>query len=182
MKKILWILPLAILIWTIHFSSLSHSIEVDPEVKNAYMASDYVTTSKLLEQQIKQIKEKALKSEKVNFSDLYMKYISLAHIYMRRLNRPDDALSKYQEATEIRKSSEKSKNLPPIEFLYVAEIYEGKNNFSKAMEYYQTLLQGLASLSEKGGDDLTIIMAEDLTTFTKYQIDGLNLKARGKRI
>ena len=104
MKKILWILPITILIWTVYFSSLSHSIEMDPEVQKSYMASDYVTTAKLLEQQIKQIKEKDLKREKVNFSDLYMKYLFLAQIYMRRLNQPDIALSKYHEANEVRMS------------------------------------------------------------------------------
>jgi tetratricopeptide (TPR) repeat protein len=181
MKKILWILPITILIWTVHFSSLSHSIEMDPEIKKSYTASDYVTTAKLLEQQIKQIKEKALKGEKVNLPDLYMKYLFLAQIYMRRLNQPDVALSKYQEANELRKSSQEMKKIPPFEFLYVAEIYERKNNFSKAIEHYQNLLQELASLWEKEPDQLTIIMAEDLTKFIKYQMDGLNLKTRAAK-
>ena len=175
MKKILWILPITILIWTVHFSSLSHPIEMDPEIKKSYMASDYVTAAKLLEQQIKQIKERSLKGENVNSSDLYMKYLFLAQIYMRRLNQPDVALSRYLEANELRKSSDEMKKLPPVEFLYVADIYERKNDFSKAMEYYQNLLKEFASFSEKEADELTIIIAEDLTKFVKYQIDGLNM-------
>jgi len=181
MKKILWILPITILIWTVHFSSLSHSIEMDPEVKKSYMASDYVTTAKLLEQQVKQIRGRTLKGESIDLPDLYMKYLFLAQIYMRRLNQPDVALSKYQEANELRKSSQEMKKFPPIEFLYIAEIYERKNNFSKAMEYYQDLLKELASLWEKEADTLSIIMAEDLTKFIKYQMDGLNLKARAAK-
>jgi hypothetical protein len=176
MRKIIWILPITILIWTVYFPSLSHSIGMDPEVMKSYLASDYVTTAKLLEQQVKQIREKALKGESINLQDLYMKGLFLAQIYMRRLNQPDMALLKYQEVNEVRKSSKEMSKFPPLEFLYVGEIYERKNNFSKAMEYYRNLLKEFASLQEKEADTLSIIMAEDLTKFVKYQIDGLNLK------
>jgi tetratricopeptide (TPR) repeat protein len=177
MKKILRILPITLLIWTAFFSSLSHSIEMDSEIKKSYMASDYVTTAKLLEQQIKQIRERALRRESINLQDLYMKCLFLAQIYMRRLNQPDMALSKYLEANELRKSSKEMSKFPPLEFLYIGEIYERKNNFSKAMEYYRNLLKEFSILQEKESDDVTIIMTEDLIKFVKYQIDGLNMKA-----
>jgi tetratricopeptide (TPR) repeat protein len=176
MRKISWILPITILIWTVYFSSLSHSIEMDPEIKKSYMASDYVTTAKLLEQQVKQIRERTLKGESINLPDLYMKYFFLAQVYMRKLNKPDEALSKYLEANELRKTSKEMNKFPSLEFLYVGEIYERKNNFSKAIAYYQNLLKEFASLWEKEPDTVSIIMAEDLTKFVKYQIDGLNLK------
>jgi len=135
-----------------------------------------VTTAKLLEQQVKQIRERTLKGESINLQDLYMKYLFLAQIYMRRLNQPDRALSKYLEANELRKSSKEMNKFAPLEFLYIGEIYETKNNFSKAIEYYQNLLKEFASLSEKEADTVSVMMAEDLTRFVKYQIDGLNLK------
>jgi tetratricopeptide (TPR) repeat protein len=149
---------------------------MDPEIKKSYMASDYVTTAKLLEQQVKQIRERTLRGENINLSDLYMKYLFLAQIYMRRLNQPDMALSKYLEANELRKSSKEMSKFPPLEFLYIGEIHERKNNLPKAIEYYQNLLKELASLWEKEPDTVSIIMAEDLTKFVKYQIDGLNMK------
>ncbi len=176
MKKILWILLLTLLIGVVRFPFPSHSIEVDPEIKKSYMASDYVTTAKLLEQQVKQIRERTLKGENINLSDLYMKYLFLAQIYMRKLNKPDEALSKYLEANELRKSSREMSKFPSLEFLYIGEIHERKNNLPKAMEYYQNLLKELASLWEKEPDTGSIIMAEDLTKFVKYQIDGLNMK------
>ena len=176
MKKILWILLLALLIGIVRFPSPTHSIEMDPEIKKSYMASDYVTAAKLLEQQVKQIRERTLRGENINLSDLYMKYLFLAQIYMRRLNQPDMALSKYLEANGLRKSSKEMSKFPPLEFLYVGEIYERKNNFSKAIEYYRNLLKEFASVWEKESDTVSIIMAEDLTKFVKYQIDGLNMK------
>jgi len=177
MKKFLWTLFLTFLIGIVQSPSPSHSIEMDPEVKKSYMASDYVTAAKLLEQQVKQIRERTLKGENINLSDLYMKYLFLAQIYMRRLNQPDVALSKYLEANELRKSSKEMSKFPSLEFLYIGEIYEKKNNFSKAMEYYRNLLKELASSPEKDPDMVSVILVEDLTKFVKYQIDGLSLKS-----
>jgi len=176
MRKVLWILLLVILIWIPHSSSLSQSIELHPEIKKSYMASDYVTTAKLLEQQIKQMKQRALKGESISLQDLYMKCLFLAQIYMRKLNQPDTALSKYLEANEIRKSSKEMSKFAPVEFLYIAEIYERNNNLPKAMEYYRNLLKEFLALQEREADDVSIIMVEDLTKFIKYQIDGLNMK------
>ncbi len=174
MRKIPWILPITLLIWTVYFSSLSHSIEMDPEVKKSYMASDYVTAAKLLEQLILRQKEKALKGEKIDSPALHRQYLFLARIYAWRLNNPEMALSKYQDAYQLRKSSNELNKYPPFEFLFMGEIFEKKNDLPKAKEFYQNLLKEL--MTQKETDDVLIIAIEDLIRLIQYQIDGLYVK------
>jgi hypothetical protein len=148
----------------------------DQEIAKSYTNSDYEMTTKLLEEQIKQINETGLRGESTNLSNLYKKYLLLAHIYAWKLNKIDEALKKYQIITELRQSSNEIKKSPPFEFLYIAEIHDMRKDFSKAREYYQNFLNALTAMKEKENDDISILMDEELTKFTKYQIDGINLK------
>ncbi len=160
-----------------HESYSSPATELDQKIKNAYIKADYITTTKLLEEQITQLKEKASESKGRNFFDLYRKNILLAYIYAWKLNKPDLALTEYQKVIELRQSLEKISKSPPFEFLYIAEIYEMKNDLSKAREYYQTLLNELIAFKEDGNDSELVIMTDDFRNLIKYQIDGINLKA-----
>ncbi len=155
----------------------SSTAKVDQEIKNAYIKGDYITTAKLLEDEITQLKEKASEGKRRNFFDLYRKNILLAYIYAWKLNKSEAALTEYQKVIELRQSLLKINKAPPFEFLYIAEIYEMKNDLSKAREYYQTLLNELIAFQEKENDDVSIIMTNDLINIIKYQIDGINLKA-----
>jgi hypothetical protein len=177
MKKVLFIIPSIIVLFIMIFPSLSNSVMMDQEITKFYIASDYVTTAKLLEQQIKELKEKDLKNGTINFSDLYKKHFLLAHIYAWRLNKPEVALLKYHEVNELRERFKEINKFPPFEFLYIAEIYEKKNDLPKVREYYQNLLKELTAFQDRESDDVSIIMAEDLVKFVKYQIDSLGLKA-----
>lgn len=146
---------------------------LNQKIMESYISSDYKTVAELLEQQIK---ETTSESEKVNFLDLYRKHLLLAYIYSWKLNKTDEALKQYQKSTEVRLSSNAVKKLLPIEFLYIAEIYEGRKDFSRAREYYQNLLKELIAAQEQENDDVVIIMNDELIRFVKYQIDGIDLK------
>jgi hypothetical protein len=136
---------------------------------------------RLLEEQINEQREKFSKGEKVEYLKLYKQYLLLAHIYAWRLNKPDMALGKYQEFNEWRKLYKEHSKFPTFELLYIAEIYETKNNYAKAREYYQYLLNELVDFTQKENDDVAILLSEDLINFVKYQIDGLHLKARTEK-
>lgn len=146
---------------------------LNQKITESYIRSDYKTVAELLEQQIK---ETTSESEKVNFLDLHRKHLFLAYIYSWKLNKTDEALKQYQKSTEVRLSSNAVKKLLPIEFLYIAEIYEGRKDFSRAREYYQNLLKELIAVQVQENDDVVIIMNDELIRFVKYQIDGINLK------
>lgn len=175
-KKVLFITPSIIVLFIIIFPSLSNSAMMDQEIAKFYIASDYAMVAKLLEQQINELKGKDLKSGTINFSDLYKKHFLLAHIYAWRLNKPEVALLKYHEVNELRERFKEINKFPPFEFLYIAEIYEKKNDLPKVREYYQNLLKELAAFQDRESDDVSIIMAEDLVKFVKYKIDSLSLK------
>jgi tetratricopeptide (TPR) repeat protein len=172
----IYILLLSLVFFTVNFISICNAAILEQEIKESYINSDYKKTTKLLEQQVNQLTEKASKGERISFSDLYRKMLFLAHIYAWKLNKPDSALTKYQKVNALRQSSEEIKKSPPFEFLYTAEIYEMKKDFSKAREYYQDFLKELAVIQEKENDDISILMGDELTKFVKYQIDGINLK------
>lgn len=155
--------------------SSGNSTTFDEEIRKGYIDSDYTKAANLLEQQIKELKEK----EPISPSDLYRKSLLLAHIYAWKLNKPDSALEEYLRSSELRKTMERSKESPPIELLWLSELYEKKGDNSKAREYLQELLKELISSKEKAEDDLSIIIADELINLVKYQIDCINLKEHG---
>jgi len=180
-NKFVSIFTLFIILCIANFPCLSHSTPIDQEIGKACISSDYGTAATLVEQQIKEQREKASKGEGVEYSNLYKKYLLLAHIYAWRLNKPDIALLKYQEWNEWKKLCPQPSKFPTFEFLYIAEIHEAKKDYAKAIEYYQYLLDELADFTQKENDDVLILLCEDLTRFVKYQIDGIHLKTRSKK-
>jgi hypothetical protein len=162
-------------------SSLSYSATMDQEVTKSYIASDFVTAANRLEQQIKEQKLRDSKAERGEYSSLYMNYLVLCHLYAWRLNKPDVALLKYQELNELMRFYKSPSKLARLELLYIAEIYEVKNDYPKARENYEYLLKELADMAEREDDDLSILISDDLIKFVKYQIDGLRLKAKTEK-
>lgn len=181
MNKFVSVFTFLVALWVVNLPHLSNGAPIDQEIGEAYTSSDYGTAVRLLERQIEEHREKLSKGERVEYLELYKEYFLLAHIYTWRLNKPDVALLKYQEFSEWRKSYKELSKFPNFELLYIAEIYEARNDWTKARENYQYLLSELADFGEKGNDDVSILMSEDLTKFVKYQIDGLYLKTRAEK-
>ncbi len=181
MKKKVYIFSFLILLSLIISSPFSHSASIDEEITEFYVASDYAAAATRLEQQIEEQKLRDSKTERVEYLSLYRKYLLLSHLYAWRLNKPDIALLKYQELKELRRSYKSASKFPPFEFLYIAEIYESKNDYPKARENYQYLLKELIAFQEKENDDVSTLIFEDLLKFVKYQIDGIHLKVRSEK-
>src|SRR4030042_437871 len=83
----------------------------------------------------------------------------------------------YQELIQLRPSYKDGSEMPAFELLYIADLYEWKKDIPNAEEYYQRFLNELVSLKENEHDDVSIILDDELIRFTKYQIDGINLKS-----
>jgi hypothetical protein len=181
MKKCFRIFAFIILLCTVLFPTLSASTTTDQEIAKFYRASDYEAIVKLLEQQIIDLKGKGTEGKGDKYFELYRKYLLLADIYAWRLNKTDVALLKYHELNELRRLHQEASKFPPFELLYVAEIYEVKNDYQKARDNYNNLLSELIGFREKEKDDLSILMSEDLIRFVKYQIDSLQLKTRAEK-
>lgn len=158
-----------------------NAANMDNDIAESYIKADYATTVKLIERQIEWLKEKIAKDEKFNLSELYSKYLLLAHVYAWKLNNTEEALKQYRKATESRPSDAQNKKMLPVEFIFIAELYERKGDISKAREYYQNLLNELAARKNDEHDDVVIIMNEELTKLIKYQIDSINLKDSAKK-
>lgn len=150
------------------------------DIVESYKKGDYIATAAFIEQQIKQAEEKASAGDKAVSRDLYPQYLLLGYIYAWRLNKYDEALKVYQKMAKFRESSEQMKKTPPIEKLFIAEIWETKNDFSRAKENYKSLLDELIARKEHEQDELSMIMGDELTGFIKYQIDGIALKENPK--
>jgi len=82
MRKTFFIFQFVALFVFLLSPPFSHAFETDPDIAKAYSASDYVTVAKILDQQIKSLKEKSSKGEDVNYLYLHRKYLFLAHIHV----------------------------------------------------------------------------------------------------
>lgn len=156
--------------------SLCYAANIDREVEESYLKADYTTTTRLLQRQIDQGAAKTSKSENVGFQGVYSNYLLLGHVYAWKLGKPEEALKQFQKAGEVRQANERNKGMLPIEFIFIAEIYETMNDLSKATEYYQNLLNALIVTKEIENDDFSIMMSEELARFVKYQIDTINVE------
>ena len=174
--KKLYPLPLLWALCILLYPSLGYPAVLDEKIAKSYGESDYVTAAALLEQQLENLKEEALKKGKSEYTEIYRNYILLAHIYAWRLVRPEVALAKYQELNGLRQSLEGIDKIPPFEFFYIGEIYEKQKNYTKAKESYLVMLKKLTAQQETKQDAFSEILGQELIQFAKYQIDGVNLK------
>ncbi|MBI5096093.1 MAG: hypothetical protein HZB32_00280 [Nitrospirae bacterium] len=158
--------------------SLCHAANIDREVEESYLKADYTTTARLLQRRIEQWSAKTSEGENVDFQGLYSNYLLLGHVYAWKLRKSEEALKQFQTASEVRQADERNKGMLPTEFILIAEIYEAKNDFPKATEYYQNLLNALVVAKENENDDFSIMMSEELTRFVKYQIDTINIELK----
>ena len=172
--SIIIIIPVFTISLVAFLPSISHSAQLNQEIASSYSKADYERTAKLLEQEIKQLKEKAAGNANVPFADIYRTSLFLAHVYAWKLSKPERALTIYQDLIVLRKSCREDKELLPYELFLLAELYEKKEAFSKAEACYKDFLQEASSRQEEAGDRGLIIMNEDLIKFAKYQIDGIH--------
>jgi len=174
--KNLCFFPTLLILCTVLYPTLSYPTILDEKIAKSYRESDYLRAASLLEEQLEGLKKGSLNKGKLDYGEIYRKYILLAHIYAWRLDRPEVALAKYQELNSLRQSFEGGKRLPPFEFCYIAEIYERQNDYSKAKDSYLLILNELVARREIERDTFSEILNKELIQFVKYQIDGVNLK------
>lgn len=155
---------------------------LDKEIEQSYVDSDYATTVKLLEQKMHQLKEKAPAGYRGTFQNMYMNKLLLAHIYAWKLNEPERSLKIYEEVIQLKKTRKERIKMPAIELLYIAELYEAKNDLQGAEKYYIELVKELSDLKEREHDDVSIILADELIKFAKYQTDSIRLKNGGEQL
>jgi tetratricopeptide (TPR) repeat protein len=179
MKKIFSISLLFILLFTPVLSLRCDAENIDIEIEQSYINSDFESSAKLLEQKISQFKGK-LPAGRRSALQIYMNQLLLAHIYAWKLNKPEKSLEIYEELIQLNKTGKGKRKMPALEFLYTAELYAAKNNLQEAEKYYQMFMIDLSELKEREHDNLSSMFADELIKFTKYQIDGIRLKMGGE--
>jgi len=179
MKKIFSIFLLFVLLFTPVLSLKCDAENIDIEIEQSYINSDFESYAKLLEQKISQFKGK-LPAGRRSALQIYMNQLLLAHIYAWKLNKPEKSLEIYEELIQLNKTGKGKRKMPALELLYTAELYAVKNNLQEADNYYQMFLKDLSELKEREHDNISIMFADELTKFTKYQIDGIRLKLGGE--
>src|SRR3990172_2353332 len=94
--------------------SLCYAANIDREVEESYLKTDYTTSARLLQRQIEQWPAKTSKGENVDFQGLYSNYLLLGHVYAWKLRKPEEALKQFQKANEVRQGEEQKKKMLPI--------------------------------------------------------------------
>ena len=150
---------------------------LEQQIADSYEHADYRMTARLLKQNIAQLEGKHLTGDKNVASSLLRKRYLLAHTYAWKLNKPRKALAEYRKISETRRKEGVSISVP-VEYLYMAEIYESRKKYSKSLRYYKDLLDTLKTYPKSNRD---YYGADELASFVKYRIDGVTLKtSKGK--
>ena len=178
MKIVLSISLLFVLLFSPGMSFRCSAENIDQEIESSYISSDFATSAKLLQQKISQLEAKLTPGHRSTLQDIYMSKLLLAHIYAWKLQKPEKALEIYKELIQLNKNGKRK--MPALELLYTAELYAVKNNLQEAEKYYQLFMKDLSELKEREHDNISIMFADELTKFTKYQIDGIRLKIGGE--
>ncbi|MGD9245711.1 MAG: hypothetical protein PVH36_12315 [Desulfobacterales bacterium] len=182
MKMIFSIFLLFVLLFTPGMSLICSAGNIDKEIESSYINSDYATSAKLLEQKISQLEGKLTTGRRSALQNIYMNKLLLAHIYSWKLQEPEKSLEIYKDIIRLDKSGKGKRNMPALELLYAAELYTVKNNLQEAEKYYQIFMKDLSELKQREHDDFSIMFADELIKFTKYQIDNIRLKIGGEHL
>jgi len=180
MKKIFSISLLFVLLFTPGMSFRCSAENIDQEIESSYISSGFATSAKLLEQKISQLEAKLTPGHRSTLLDIYMSKLLLAHIYAWKLQEIDKALEIYKELIQLNKNGKRK--MPALELLYTAELYAVKNNLQEAEKYYHLFMKDLSELKEREHDDVSIMFADELLKFTKYQVDNIRLKIGGEHL
>jgi tetratricopeptide (TPR) repeat protein len=176
-NKVVMVVLSTILALSVLFYPLQSGANIsDQEIAESYLKADYAATAKLLEKRIEQLRKNNASGEKISFTQLHQNKLMLAHIYAWKLNQLDTALPEYQKLAEIRASAQELAKYPPIELIFIAEIYKNKHDFIKAKECYEHFIEKSIALDKQEGDDFGIMITDGLMTFVKYQIDDINFR------
>ncbi len=152
-----------------------------PEFIQLYRKADYAGAARILERELKEMDDKISRGERSVAPDWYRTFLLLGHLDAWKRNQPEAALARYKILQERRRSFVELARIPPLEMLYMAEIYQTQNEPARAEGCYRNLLQELTALQEKGEDPLSLLLSEDLMKFVKYQIDGLRGQERKEK-
>lgn len=182
MKISLSISLLFVLLFAPGMSFTCSAENIDKEIERSYINSDYAESAKFLEQKISQLEGKLTAGHGSTLQNIYMSQLLLAHIYAWKLSKPEKSLEIYNELIQSKKTGKEKKRMPALELLYTAELYAVKNNLQEAETYYQMLMKDLSELKEREHDDFSIIFADELIKFAKYQIDGIRLEIGGEHL
>jgi tetratricopeptide (TPR) repeat protein len=182
MKISLSISLLFVLLFSPGMSFKCNAENIDIEIERSYINSDYAESAKFLEQKISQLEGKLTTGHRSTLRDIYMSQLLLAHIYAWKLQQPEKSLKIYNELIQLDKTESGTRKMPALELLYTAELYAVKNNLQEAEKYYQMLMKDLSELKQREHDDFSIMFADELIKFAKYQIDGIRLKIGGEHL
>ena len=182
MKISLSISLLFVLLFSPGMSFTCSAENIDTEIERCYVNSDFAESAKFLEQKISQLEGKLTAGHRSTLQNIYMSQLLLAHIYAWKLSKPEKSLEIYNELIQSKKTGKEKKRMPALELLYTAELYAVKNNLQEAEKFYQMLVKDLSELKEREHDDFSIIFADELIKFAKYQIDGIRLKIGGEHL
>ena len=175
--------------------SVALSADSEKGIGDYYASNDHAMVAKLLEQQIKLRQDKeAADNKTANFDnyELYRLRLFLANTYAWKLNKFDAALAQYQKATDRnhaqqqialaemakRQMPKQDINTPPLEFLFIAGMYEQKKDYKKALEYYQKILQVAHVGSDNASDTEMAMIGVDFIYLVQYAIDSIQLKLK----
>jgi tetratricopeptide (TPR) repeat protein len=168
---------LVLFVFIILFFSLPSASWGSKDINEALQFNDYEKAAKLLEKQIDEIKNVSTKDlDGVKKVDLYRSYFVLADNYAWHLNEKDKALAKLKELSDLRNKIVFFNDIPDIENIYMAEIYEKKTDIRRSKEHYENILRQLNTKQEKKLDSDEYIMNEEMIKFLSFKLDQLNLK------
>jgi hypothetical protein len=158
-----------------------YAIEItsDKEIAMLYKQREY---RKVLEQlEVRTSSQLPGKALNVEESQRYIDLLSIAHIYAWRLNNQDAAIAALTKAKEYRLTIAKLREVPPIDQLFLAELYEHNGNKEKAESIYlEFLAQTESFLKSQHSSDSYVIYGE-LLSLVRYQIDGIR-NSMGKKL
>ncbi len=145
-------------------------------LREAYSRKDYAKAASVLDAQVRSLTESFAKGDKTAaWSELRGKSFELAALYAWWLGRPDDAIEIYRRTSAIPRPYSDEDDMPSLEPLFIADIYEFKKDYTNALKYYESLLDKLeARRPKKQFDEL---VGTEIKTLLKYRIDGINAAA-----
>jgi ELWxxDGT repeat protein len=146
-------------------------------IQEAYKNADYKTVTTLLNRKILDLEKDIKRNER----ELFMTRYFLAYVYAWRLDESDLALKQYRKISEIRESNDKFKEMPRMESIYIGRIYEKEGDLDRALEHYRDFHDKAIAQKESENDTELVMIADEMINVTKYRMDGINLKLKGKK-
>jgi tetratricopeptide (TPR) repeat protein len=163
------------------FPALGNTRDLDKEIEKTYLNSDFARTVELLERKTEELRKTSLGNQKPSFRELHQSRLLLAFIYAWKLNEPQKAAQIYNELIQHQGVPDTKGKMPAFEFLFLADLHQHQKDYPSAKRHYHLFLEHLTEFRKTENDDVSIILVDELTRFTKYQFDTLVLKTAKER-